>query len=315
MTSCSIHVYIDATSEPIRVEYESTCETLYVCSGSECRLVSSRGSTTRLQARFKSLSELLPVTPTQPWIPQPLPHFSISDIAIIVDSKPASIDVYGLPYRRSTVIGSVKRTVLEGRWVLQLASNEQGLVIGEEVLVVKGWLEAEAIYPLIPETVVEKAQHLLPCLYPRGDVLIEWGSCIYRYGEQLYSVLREYRTHVTSIAGKRGYGPDLVAGLARLYSGLAAASNIHPIRLGEALAAASTWAPIYTRKTPEGYTLYTMPPGLLVRLRRSMDSSSYVFETFVGRDGVKLDNYNEIAVLCKECWEPIIEYGNVESDG
>ena len=311
--TCSVHVYIDATSEPVRVDYESTCETLYICSSSGCKLVSNRGSAVKLQVEFRSLSELLPVMPTQPKIPQPLPPFKTPDILVTIDSRPTSLDVYGLPYRRSTVIGSVKRTVLEGRWVLQLASEEQGTALSDEILVVRGWLEAEAIYPLVPETVIEKARHLLPCLYPRGDVLIEWGNCVYRYGEQLRDVLREYRSYVAKIANKREYGPDLVAGLARLYSGLAVVSNINPIQLGETLAASGALSPVYVRRTVEGYTVYTVVPGLLVRLRKSVDNMNYVFEVFVGREGIKLEHYTEMAVLCKECWEPVTEYMEAEN--
>jgi hypothetical protein len=285
-----------------------------MCNGSECRLVSNRGSTVKLQVKFRSLSELLPVMPTQPKKPQPLPPFKTSDILVAIDSRPASPDVYGLPYRRSTVIGSVKRTVLESRWVLQLASEEQGTALSDEILVVRGWLEAEVIYPLIPETVIEKAQHLFPCLYPREDVLVEWGNCVYRYGEQLHGVLREYRSYVARIANKRGYGPDLVAGLAKLYRGLAAVSNIHPIRLGEILVAAGALAPVYVRRTVEGYAVYTVPPGLLVRLRKSVDGISFVFEAFVEKEGIKLEHYTEMAVLCKECWEPVTEYMEVKSN-
>jgi len=91
-------------------------------------------------------------------------------------------------------------------------------------------------------------------------------------------------------------------------------SNIHPIRLGEILVAAGALAPVYVRRTVEGYAVYTVPPGLLVRLRKSVDGISFVFEAFVEKEGIKLEHYTEMAVLCKECWEPVTEYMEVKSN-
>ncbi|NOZ89496.1 MAG: hypothetical protein GXO15_06195 [Crenarchaeota archaeon] len=165
--ACSYHAVVDATAEPVKVRVEATC-TLKAADGS---VHEPRGGVVRVEYTAP-LS--LPVTPCRPGVlPVPWPPYTPVDALIVVDTEPG-LDLYGLEYRKSTVISTTKRTLLEGGPYLQLAEAER--VVDEAAAVARGVAPGEAGYPLL--TGLEWVDRLLRCEAEEGSGLRAWGRCL-----------------------------------------------------------------------------------------------------------------------------------------
>jgi hypothetical protein len=298
MGSCSVWIYIDATSMPVKIRYESTCEKHYKCDGKSCTMVDTSSHTFHDEIKVGSLDDVLPLTPSNPSIWQPFPPFKPVDANVVVDSDPR-VEVYGLPYRKSTVITLIKRSILEGYSQLQLIRlSNNDVVLSESEALVDGWLGFELNYPLLPKPSSEELNINMVC-HMAGNIEA-WGSCLYEY-YTFTEHLQHYINRIAQTFSRRRYGADLVAMLTRLYAGLAVASGFKPLELAETLISHDTIYPLLIKDEK----IIAIHPNLKIGLKCTEKD----LELF-GRAGKILDlmeryGCDSISLICKRCWQSL----------
>jgi hypothetical protein len=300
MGLCSIWIYVDATSKPVRVEYESTCERLYRCSSEGCKIVDvSSKFKDKLQVR--DLSSLLPLTPSNPTLWQPFPPYARADISIVVDSHP-HVELYGLPLRKATVLTLIKRTLLEGASQLQLVQiGGDDVVLGESEALVGGWLGFEISYPLLPKAA--RSNPIAAYCHEMSGIE-RWGRCLYEYYSLEEHVL-DYAGRLRRAASARGYGVDVVAMAMRLYAGLAVASGFSPLELAEAIVSHGTFSPLVVR----GDELKPIHPEIRLGAKCSNSGMELYADASTVLKAVREYGCDSLAIICRRCWQKMSELG------
>ena len=311
--ACSVNIYIDAEASQARVAYETTCEAVYTCSNGievvdgnvelhkvgSCMVARSKGGRLMLSLKHNdSLRDLLNSTPVRASLPQPYPPYTVVDASIIIDSKPG-LDVYGLPLRRTGVITLTQRTLLEGRSILQIALPDD--IIDEVTAVVRQLDPIETSYPLLSG--IESVNEVKYCEANKGYGLTAWGECINRLGGI------EAGKRLTILRSLLSKSIAFEAFASRLYAGTAVNSAMEPLSLASMLLEKRQLAPIIVDKH-DGVLELEGLSGTVVWFRRHEAAG---VERIVGvriedESLILSEEYEEIAVVCRSCWEPISRF-------
>ena len=279
--ACSYWLYIDATTEPPRIRVEATCPLSW--GG---RVIEPRGSNTVFETSIEHLPAA--ATPCRRTLPTPWPPYTAADAMIVVDSNP-HVDLYGLPERKSTVISTVKRTLLEGRSYIQLIDASIGQVVGEETLMVPPdklyWFETST-------PIVSGAPHLDQvkiCEQLHGGTIEAWAACL--------DQARLGKLHVIEMLEAASHDPGCGQ---RVYAAAALRAGVTPAGIS---------SPVSLTARPAAGGVEVRLSGVeqvTLLLSREEKDGRLVAETTV-KQGVNLieDSWSSYSVVCRECWLPL----------
>ncbi|KSW12256.1 hypothetical protein CF15_05765 [Pyrodictium occultum] len=304
---CSVNVYVDATGPAPIASYEATCSILYVCGevrvepaesaevevlgDTGCFVARNRGGRMSLRLEYRSLPETIP---SRPALPQPYPPFSVVDAFVVVDSRPG-LELYGLPFRRSAVVTLTQRTLLEGRSPLQLVVVDEALDELHGLSTRLGPLET--LYPVLSGD--EQVDGIKLCEAARGYGLQVWGECVNKLGGVRVS------PYLQLLRSTRARRPVFEAVAARLYAGTAVNSLLDPAELARKLYDMGLDTPVWARRSGGGLRLEGIE-GIRVWLRSLVDGVEKIEGLRMGRGPAVLSGeYSEIALACRQCWEPL----------
>ena len=311
MSHCSIAIYGDQGVN-LRVEIESTCEKLYTCSNADtirsvqgasvapfrgCYIIENKGSSVKISMRFPRVEGVIPDNPVKGNLIHPYPPYTPAEILIVLDTSPY-YDLYGLEIRGATVITSRKRVVLEGRGIVQLVDASQGTVLSDAEIVVDDVLAFESLYPVLPRDKHSRGIRL--CSKKLG--IMEEGLN-YDHGNPTYILgyvdyLRKHYNRMTRL--------QVQAALTKTYS-LLPTSTKNVTRLAERLSSLSRIEAVLNQNG----RLKLVPglEGLPLRLRRKEQDRTVIVETLLdpGKE-IPANEWHEISVFCRECWEPLSLY-------
>ena len=279
--ACSYWLYIDATRQPPRLRVESTCPLTWADKVTE-----PRGSKIVLEHVIHELP--VAVTPCRRLLPVPWPPYTTVDAVVVVDSTPRT-DFYGLPMRRSTVVSTVKRTVLEGRGYIQLVDSALGQVIDEETLLVPPgrlhWFETAI--PVING--IPSLDHVKICEQLHGGTIESWAACLDHAG-----LPSQYVEEMLSVAsGDAGCGQRVYAAAA-LRAGTSPEEIVKPVSLALEAAAKSVRVRLTGAKR------------MALLLARSGERGRTMVEAVIGEgENIVEGMWDSYSVVCRDCWLPI----------
>lgn len=279
--ACSYWLYIDAARHPPRLRVESTCPLAWAGKVAE-----PRGSRIELETAIQSLPAA--VTPCKRLLPVPWPPYTTADAAIVVDSTPHT-DFYGLPMRRSTVISTVKRTVLEGRGYIQLIDSALGQVVDEETLLVPPdrlyWFETSI--PIVSG--IPHLDQVKICEQLHGSTIEAWATCL----EQA----RLTRQHVIEMLTAASRDPGCGQ---RVYAAAALRAGVKPTSISSPVSLAAKAAARGVEVRLSGVEQVTL------LLSKEEKDKRLVVETTV-KQGTNIveGSWSSYSVVCRECWLPL----------
>ncbi|BEP17567.1 hypothetical protein PYJP_09190 [Pyrofollis japonicus] len=320
---CSIFAYIDATNIP-KITIESTCDRLYTCAPRKfidreegidfrihggCLIGETKGGRANISMRYPSLDKLLPETPVKAHMVQTFPPYQEAEIVLVIDSSP-NTDFYGMLERKSTVISTTKRTILAGKGVLQLVNDKQIISRSDgeslDEVLVDNTIGFETTYPILP---LEKhAQIIRRCSFLHH---IDEDILLYQYGAPDFVL-----SYADSLRKQKKFMEPLRlhAALSKLYAGLLKASNVTEpsdiYNIAVEIAKTMHLSIISIGRQDKNTFIKPVVSGIAfrIKLRKKHQDTDHVVSVLVDRDMVVHGSWEEVSVLCTNCWEPLTLY-------
>lgn len=306
---CSITIYAEQGVN-ISVEIEATCDRLYTCSHTNmikriqganlmpfknCFLIENKGSIARVSIIFPRMERIIPDNPIKGNLLHPYPPYTLSDILIVFDTSPR-YDLYGLEARGATVIASKKRIVLEGKGIVQLVDASQGVIIDDIEIIVDDILAFESLYPILP-----RDRHSRGIRLCSTELGITEERLHYDHGNP--TCILGYVNYIRKTFNKMGQ-LQLQAALTRIYS-LTPIDATKIFTLAEKLSTIPRIEAVV--KQGNMLKLVSELERLPLRLRRKERNKTIITEILLDNE-VLVDDWHEISIFCRECWEPLSLY-------